>query len=331
MITLGVTRKRRPVVESPKEKPVPVRVLRVRAAEEVEAITFPGRVEARVDAVLAAEKSGRIVEILADKGERVAAGQALLRLDSRTWEALLRQAEIEKREADRDFERWQELERTGAVSASEMDAVRKRRDLAEATLAQALTAVSQCVVRSPMDGLVDDRAVEAGEYATEGMAVFRVVDVERVKVVADVPESQVFAVRTGMPLVVQAAVPEPAAFTGTVAFVSLVAQRESNTYRAEIVLDNRDHRLRPGFIVQVALPGRIGGPGVAVPLTAVVPKKGEHTVFLLRDGRAVRRLVRIQAIRGDEALVSTGLQADDEVVVDGQRALQDGAAVAVVE
>jgi hypothetical protein len=55
MITLGVTRKRRPVVESPKEKPVPVRVLRVRAAEEVEAITFPGRVEARVDAVLAAE------------------------------------------------------------------------------------------------------------------------------------------------------------------------------------------------------------------------------------------------------------------------------------
>ena len=61
----------------------------------------------------------------------------------------------------------------------------------------------------------------------------------------------------------------------------------------------------------------------------VLPKKGEHVVFVVEDGRAVRRSVTIERIVGQEALLSAGLGVGDVVVTEGHRALQDGSLVSV--
>jgi membrane fusion protein, multidrug efflux system len=314
--------------EDTAELPVPVRIRVLEPRAVHDRIELPGRVEAWVDAVLAAEQPGRVTAIEADKGDRVAAGTVLARLDDRMWAAALRRAEATLREAERDCTRLEALSRTGAVADQDLDAVRLRRDLAAVTRDEAEIGLSRCTIRAPIDGRIDDRRIEEGEFAREGQAVFRLIATARVKLVFDMPERDILSVAPGR--VVQAVFdPLPGqSVTGTVCFVAAAADPHSNTFRVEAEVDNGDGTLRPGMLARVSLPGRARDAFV-VPLEAVVPHRGDHVVFLAQDDRAVRRVVLLDRLLTSEAVIADGVRAGERLIVDGHRGLTDGAAIRV--
>ena len=328
IVVFGATKKAPEKTETPPEKAVPVRTMVIEPQTVEDALQLPARIEALQEALPAAERAGRVTEILADKGAQVDAGAVLLRVDDRLWAAGVRRAEIELRDAERDLKRWKELEKTGAVSASEYEGVRRRQESAEIARDEAATMLAQCEVRSPFPGTVVDRLVEVGDYANEGQAVFRVVRLDRVKVAFDVPEQEVAAVQPGQVKTFTLAALPGREFSGEVTFVSSRAARESNSFAAELAADNADGALKAGMIAQVALarPARAGA--VVVPLAAIVPRKGEHFVFAAVDGRAVRQRVLIAALTGHEAVLEAGVAPGDRIVVEGHRGLQDGMPVA---
>lgn len=332
-LIVAFARMKKPVEEvaADRERPVAVRVMEIVPRQVPDVIGLPARIEAAQEAQLPVERAGRVVELLASKGDRVEAGKALLRVDDRLWEAGRRRAEIEARDAARDLDRWKELEKTGAVSASDFEAVERRRETAEIALEEARTFVDQCEVRAPFAGEIVDRFVEVGDYANEGQAVLRLVRLDRVKVAFEVPEQDVAAVEPGQekPFVL-AALPGRE-FTGTVSFVSSRAARDSNSFATELEADNADGALKAGMIAEVSLLRRMRERAMVVPLAAVVPRKGEHYVFVENNGRAVRRRVLIGAMLGHEAVLESGVAAGDRVVVEGHRGLQDGMALTVVD
>jgi membrane fusion protein (multidrug efflux system) len=114
------------------------------------------------------------------------------------------------------------------------------------------------------------------------------------------------------------------AFTGRVTFVSGVARRENNAFRIEASVANAGRRLKGGMIARAEIARGTVEAAVAVPLAAVVPRKGDHVVFVLRGERAERRVVRIESITGHEAILSSGLAVGETIVIEGHRALQDG-------
>lgn len=312
-------------------KPVPVHTMVARADGFTDVLELPGRIEPRIAATLAAEKPGRIVAVEADRGDRVKAGQVLVRLDRDAWEARLRQAEIEQREARRDLSRIEDLRKTGAVSQSDYDAAEARRDRTDASLADARAQVRQCEVVSPIDGEVTDRLVEAGEHATEGRAVIRVVDISSVKVVFDLPERAVGDIAAGRAVALAVGGAGGGAWTAVVSFVSAEADPHSNTFRVEARLPNPDGALRAGMIARVRVERPVPPGYVAIPLAAVVPRRGEHVVFVAAGNRAIRRVVTLDRIAGGQAVLSAGVAAGEAVVVDGHRGLMDGIEVEVVD
>ncbi|MBU1909127.1 MAG: efflux RND transporter periplasmic adaptor subunit [Verrucomicrobia bacterium] len=312
------------------EKAYPVRVEVVELRTIPDEIPLPGLVMPLKEAELSAEKAGRVVELKVDQGARVTKGEVLLRLDGRAWEAQLRRAEVESRDAERDLKRYKELEKTGAVSASDFEAIERRRDMANITRDEAQVFLSQCEVRAPFDGTVNERLVEVGDYAGEGRALLRLIQTDRVKVGLDVPEQDITAVKPGDSLIYTLSALPDRVFTGEVTFVSGRAARESNSFHVDLENDNPDGALRAGMITQVALVRRIRKDVVVVPLAAVVPRKGEHMVFIVENDRAVRRRVIIEALVGSQAVLSGGLAAGDSLVVEGHRGLQDGIRVEVV-
>lgn len=312
-------------------KTVPVQTMMARADGFTDLLELPGRIEPRTAATLAAEKPGRIVAVEVDRGDRVKAGQVLVRLDHEAWDARLRLAGVEVREAARDLERIGGLKKTGAVSQSDYDAAEARRDRAEASLADAKAQVRQCEVASPIDGEVTDKLVEAGEHATEGRAVIRVVDVSEVKLVFDLPERAAADVAPGRRLTFTADGVDAVVRTAAVSFVSAEADPRSNTFRVEARLPNPGGVLRAGTIARVRVERPVAPGHVAVPLAAVVPRRGEHVVFVAVGGRAVRRVVTLDRIAGGQAVLSAGVAAGEAVVVEGHRGLTDGVGVKVVE
>lgn len=310
------------------EKAVPVRTVAVEPRTVAEVLRLPARIEALQEALPGAERAGRVVELLADKGDRVEEGRALLRVDDRLWAAAVRRADIELRDAGRDLARWKELEKTGAVSASEYEGIRRRQESAEIARDEAATMLSQCEVRSPFAGVVVDRMVEVGDYANEGQAVFRVVRLDRVKVAFDVPEQDVATLQAGQTKSFALTALPGREFAGVVTFVSSRAARESNSFAAELEADNADGALKAGMIAQVSLARRERAGAAVVPLAAIVPRKGEHYVFTAENGRAVRKRVLIASWSGHEAVLESGLAVGERIVVEGHRGLQDGMKVA---
>ena len=327
IVGLAVFRKPPEKTEPVGEKAVTVRTVAIMPRPVQDVLRLPARIEPRQEANLAAERAGRVVEILADKGQAVAAGQVLLRLDARLWNAARRRAEIEARDAERDWKRWQELMKAGSVSASEFESVARRRDAAQIALDEAQTMEDQCEVRAPFAGTIVDRLVDVGDYANEGQAVLRLVQLDRVKVAFAVPEQDVGALQPGQEKTFVLAALPGREFAGTVTFVSSQAARESNAFAAELEAANADGALKGGMIAEVALPRRERADVIAVPLAAIVPRKGEHFAFAVVDGRAVRKRVLIGALTGSEAVLDGGLEPGDRIVVEGHRGLQDGMAV----
>ncbi|HAS81640.1 MAG TPA: hypothetical protein DCS43_02910 [Verrucomicrobia bacterium] len=306
-----------------------VRVLPIAAQTVPDVVTLPGRVLANVSATLAVEKAGRIEEVAVDQGDSVTKGQLLLRIDNRLWVHQQRQAMLALEEADRDFSRWQPMHTNGAVSSSEFDAIRHRRDQAAVAADQAAVHVQQCLLFSPFDGVVDRRAVEQGEYVTEGQAVFDVLQLQPLKVQVFISERDVASLQPGMALGGVAPSLGGAVFEGRLTFLAQEAQPDRYTYAMELTLDSPPAGLRPGMIVDVQI-GRGQRSGViAIPLAAVIPRRGEHVVYVVRDGVAVRRVVVLDAIIGQNALIRDGLQEGDLLVIEGHRGLQDGVRVGI--
>jgi membrane fusion protein (multidrug efflux system) len=296
---------------------IPVQVVKVTAEDRPDIIILPGLILADVDAKLAAEKAGRVVEIYAERGQSVTNGQILLRLDDRA-------ARIAFEDAARNLERFEKLSGTGALSQKALDDIRREYDLAETTL-------SYCTVKSPVDGLVNERYVEEGEYVMPSVPVFDVLSINPVRVSVDIPERNVSSLKTGDTVPFEVVSQPGQVFTGTVSYISSKAETDNNAFRVELKVPNPDGALRPGMIASVQHRRSIRTNAITLPLEAIIPQKGDNVVYLVRDGRAVRRLVKIDAILKQEALILSGVSAGDRVVTRGNRMLIDGAKVKIQE
>ncbi len=322
-------RREDPVAITPEERAYPVEVMTLIPQCIADTLTLPGRIEPALRARLPADKPGRITEILVDRGDTVKKDQLLLRLDNRLWAAMLEATELELREAQKEFDRWTEVEATGAISTSDMDQIRTRLDRARIQITEAATHVAQCEVRSPVDGVINERFAETGEYATEGMPVFELVVTDPVKIRLDVPERDAGPLEAAGTAAFTVTVLPDLVFTGRITFAAPAAQPANNAFRMDLETPNADGLFRPGMIAEVQIVRGQLDDALAVPLDAIIPRRGEHFVFTEADGRAVRKLVRIDRITGNTALLSDGLEPGETVIVRGQRSLQDGALLAI--
>ena len=266
----------------------------------------------------------------ADQGDRVREGQLLLRLDDAVATAAVARAEVSLRQAEEDLSRWLAMKDAGAVSVHDYEAVRNHRDLARIAYEEAGGILAKRRVYSPVDGVVNRRFVEVGEMAMPGKPAFQVVQMDRVKVIVDIPERDVSFMRVGMPLPFTVDALGGGGCTGHVVFVASAADESSLTYRLEIGADNLEGRLKPGMIARVRLGRGKQADAVVVPLRALIPDQGQYVAYVVENERSVRRVVKLNAVVDTVAVVAEGLHSGDQVITAGQRLISDGANVRVL-
>ncbi|MBN2684737.1 MAG: efflux RND transporter periplasmic adaptor subunit [Pontiellaceae bacterium] len=318
------------VIEA-EEKAVPVEVMTVQLTSTPDVVYLPSMIEAKVDAVLSAEKGGRIVKINVDRGDTVSEEQLLLQVDDRVWQANLKQAVVAEENAARDFQRIEKLIGSGAASQSDVDQADKLRIQTASVAEEARISIEQCQVKSPIDGVINDRFIEIGEYVQPGTPLFQVIDRATVRVVLQVPEKDIYAVKVGnrMRFTIDPLPDHP--FEGKVTFVAAQADSRNNAFRTEITVDNREGLLRPGMIALVEFNRGMQENMISLPMSAVLPSKGEHIVYLAKDDQAVRRRVQIEKLATENALISAGLEEGDQVIIEGNRTLSDGQHIEIID
>lgn len=319
-------------VAPPVEKITPVTVHTVAAEDVQETFTLPGTLEAWEDLTLAAELAGAVRWIGASEGDRIRQGEVLVRIDPEAVEAELGRAEAEFELQEKNLERLRRLLAEKFVSQQEFDRGRQAFEAARAELRQARAAREKSALPSPVDGVLDRLLVDRGEYVAEGAPVAVLVQVDRLKVLVEVPEKDVPLLRAGQTVqVLPAAITGEAGGTrrGEILHLAYKADPSTRTYLAKVAIDNRDGSLRPGMITRVGFVRRSLKDVIAVPLYAMVERGGGRAVFVDEGGTARLRPVRIGPVVGERVIIEQGLAPGDRLLIEGQQLVADGTKIQV--
>ncbi|NTU68285.1 MAG: efflux RND transporter periplasmic adaptor subunit [Chlorobiaceae bacterium] len=309
---------------------VPVTVAVVGKGAVRDSFAIVGISKAWRDVDILSETSGIVRSVSSEVGQRKSAGAVLLKVDDEVAASALRKATVNRELANRDFERYRNLQQEGAVAQSSYEAMRLKLEDAEADLVAARRRVRDTAVKAPFEGTVTSRLVEIGDLVQPGMKLANMVDLSRVKIMVSVPEKQVALISGGMPVLVTTDVWLGKAFSASVTSVSAKSSKE-HTYQVEAAMDNpKQTPFRSGMFARAAFVGKESRQSLLIPRQALVGSIGTPEVFVVRQGIAKLTRLVTGAESGGSIEVLDGLAEGDLVVVSGQNELGDGTAVTVV-
>ena len=191
--------------------------------------------------------------------------------------------------------------------------------------------LERSVITAPITGYALDRLVEPGEVVSPGAGITTLQKIDRLKVSAAVPDTEISWLREGGRGSVSVDAWPGREFHGKIGFLSPSADAESRTFTIELELANQKLELRPGMVARVKLDRRNLDSAVAVPVDALVTRVEGQVAFVVEDCRAVMRNIRAGGIEGGLILIEEGLKPGDLLVVEGQRDLADGQKVSSEE
>jgi membrane fusion protein, multidrug efflux system len=309
-----------------------------RLLEEVdfsEQIRLTGTVTPHRDVVVAAEESGVIRQLPVEKGNRVAAGAVIARIDDRILSAQVAQARAQAElTADVAQRRSRLFSQENIGSELAVLEARSAAQQARANLDALTERLNRTVVRAPVSGVLESRAVEVGSMVSMGTPVARIIEVNPARITAGVPERFAGDVVRGSPARITFDVLPGRSFDAAISYVGTAVNPRNRTFPVEVVLPNAGYAIKPEMVANVEVVKRSLRQAIVVPQEALVRVERGFVAFVVeqQDGRAVARVRRVTvgSSQRNQVVVESGLAAGEQLIVVGQQQVADGDRVAVV-
>ncbi len=309
---------------------VPVTVANVAVRPVERTVSVVGTLAASAQAELASEVEGQVVAIEADLGDRVARDQVLARVRQDVTEAKLREAEATLEKSAADEARARPLRAQGVISTQEYDQVHWSLETARARRDQLRIELDRLAIRSPFDGSVAARLIDAGSYVRAGTVVFRVMQDDPIKFRGEIPEREVPSLQAGQAVRVSVDAFPGETFTGEVSRVGSASDPTARSLTFEALLPNPDHRIRPGFFGHGEVVVSRDERALAVPRSALSTFAGVTKLFVIEEGVAREREVTLGVDLGDGWVeIAQGVAHGKQVATSGLSKLADGTPVVV--
>ena len=322
-----------------REAALNVRVQPVQRSEMASTVSVVGTTEPFARATVAAQLMGRIVAAEFEEGQRVSAGQVLVRLEDAALQAAharakagLGEARSARQLAEKTAQRLGNLFEEEAVSQQMLDDAetafarsKAGERAARQALVQASVQLDYSAIAAPFDGYIVRKFAQVGDMAAPGAPLFVLEQLDSLKVEVLLPEHR--RVDPGQQVQVEIAALDKMV-DGRVLAQIQAADPRSRTFRAKIVIGNRDRRIGSGMFALALLP-EAPRTALLVPSSALVRRGQLEGVYVVAEGRAQLRWLRLGARRGDEVEVLSGLDEGDRVVVAPSAELRAGRLVEV--
>jgi len=247
-----------------------------------------------------------------------------------------------------DLNASRSLAESGDISRQQLDVYQKTVDQAEARYQAALENVrnleaiveekraaleltkkqlADTDILSPINGVIKEKAASRGEYLQPGKPIVTIVQIDPLRLRADIPEYAAASVRTGQTMTLAVEAFPQRSFTGRVVRIgpSLNEQTRALTVEAEVA--NPANLLRPGMFAKSNLITSKDAVAMMVPRRAVQVVAGLNKIFVIQNGRASERIVKLGLSQGDLVEVLEGVKAGESVATSNLDKLQEGSAV----
>ena len=286
--------------------------------------------EAENHAEIRARTTGVVRRILREEGDRVAAGDILLEIDGDEAALRVRQAEVQLEKAKSEHDRASSMREMGMLSDQEFETQTQELHLREAELDLARLERSYTRIDAPFDGRVVRRHVDLGANVSPGASLVDVMDVTPLLALVHVPANRMGFVTEGQAVRITLD-STGAELEGRVRLVSPIVDPGTGTVKITVEIRTYPEGTRPGDFAQVRVVTARHDDATLVPSRAIFEEQGQSILFVVQDGKAVRRVVKAGFVDGESTEILEGVSAKDLVVVKGQRDLRDGLAVEILE
>lgn len=313
--------------------PVNVKVMTIENEPRfAETFDLPAVVEPNRIVTVAAEIEGRVERIPLSKGNRVKSGELLVKLNDDLIRPQVEIAEAQLKRNELEYDRMKKLIENDATSRSDFDNAETNKNVSKAQLEEVRARLERTDINAPISGVLNDILVEEGEYVQVGAPVAEIVDIDTAKVVVDVPERDITFFEVGADAEVFLNYKgQEKSLTGTITFISELADQSTRSTSVEIALRNEKGFMRSGQIVRVHLTRRVLKDAILIPLLAVIPTENGNAVYVVGSEEAQRRVVKLGTIKEDRVLVEDGLEPGEKLIIAGHRFVAPGQKVNVVE
>jgi len=293
-------------------------------------IPLSGTLQPHDQTVVKTKVAGELVRVLVREGERVGGGQLLAQVDDTELRARLaeRRAALTGAQAQRDLARknWatnEQLLSQNFISRNAADTAASALAVAEANVAAAEAqlelagkALADARLAAPMAGIVAERFAQPGEKLPVDARVLSLVDLSRLELAAEVPASDIAAVRVGGQVAFRVDGMGAKVYRGTVERINPTADPRSRMVRVYVRLDNAEGELKGGMFAKGRLASSAMREAVMIPAGSVRDAGGESVVMVL-EGDVVRRRAVTLGLRdeaGDAVEVVSGLEVGAKVL-----------------
>ncbi|HMR93506.1 MAG TPA: efflux RND transporter periplasmic adaptor subunit [Chitinophagaceae bacterium] len=331
---------------------IPVTVTEVTASTASYYDEYPGTVVALNQTELRAQVTGYITGIYFKDGDKVVKGQRLYSIDQQLYNANYQQAlanlqvqETNLLKAQKDADRYHELDKKDAIAKQQVDyadaaleAAQKQVAAARANVNAVKANVNFSTITAPFTGTIGISQVRSGTSVVAGQTVLNTISTDNPMAVDfAVDQQQVYRFTQ---LQQSAKAKNDSSFSlafgtdvylffGSVGVIDRAVDPQTGTIKVRLVFPNEQKMLRAGMNTTVRVLNNAGSNTVTVPYRSVTEQLGSYFVYVLGDSNKVaqRKLVLGRQV-GPDIIVKEGLQAGEKIVVQGIQNLREGAVVA---
>jgi RND family efflux transporter MFP subunit len=297
-----------------------VSVAKVTAVDAPVLTEVTGTVRPAQRATLAAKIMGTISDLPVTLGQRVAAGDLLLKISAAEISARVAQARSQFNVAQRDLARERDLLAKNASTADMVRGLEDRFAGAEAMVREAETMLGYTELRAPFAGTVVRKFVNAGDLAAPGQPLVEIEGHGDLQIETGIPDSLANNVKIGDDLLIQT--DAGGSFRARVAEISSAADAFARTVTAKLAVA-ADAPVRSGQFVRVHVPSATVR-ALLVPAEAVSAAGQLERVFVSTNNRAELRLVKTGGVHDGRVEILSGLAAGETVIVRAPAGLREG-------
>ncbi len=293
-----------------------------------------GNFEPTQELTFSAEKSGKVIRVLAKEGDVVREGQVLAIVRGDVINVNAQTAEAAYQTAQTDYTRFENAYKTGGVTKQQLDQSRLAMINAQSNLKQAKINVGDTEIKSPISGVINKKMIEVGSILA-GMPptnMFEIVNISKLKLKVSVNENQVAGLKLGNIIKVTSNVYPDKVFNGKITFIAPKADATLNFLIEIEITNNASNDLKAGMYGTALFASTQQKQNLMiVPRNAFVGSVSSNQVFVIENGIAKLKTVTAGRIFGDKVEILNGLSNGETVIVTGQINLQDGSKVEVIK
>ncbi len=287
-----------------------------------------GSVEAVKTALISPETSGHLQQVFVEKGEAVSKGQLIARLSTQVIENNIEELKTGLRLAETVYERQKRLWDQEIGSELQYLEAKNNAESMRNRLSTLESQLDQAVMRSPIDGFVDEIFLKEGELVMPGNPVMQVINLDELYINADVSEAYLPYVTRGEEVILRFPAWPGIEMKVPVHRIGHVINPENRSFRLQLRIPNPNHSFKPNMMASISIQSYSKENALVVPTMLIGYDTQGHFVFTARErnGQMVSNKTYIE--RGPDAegntLVEQGLSKGDKLIMQGHHRLSEG-------